>query len=132
MYILIILVIAVIAVLITVAVLLQAGRGGGLAGIGGGGQATQILGARQAPDFLEKATWSLGTAFIVLCILANFFASPTEEQRSVILGQEAPVEAPLPGGPGTIEDDFLPPAPPAGQSTPAPAPAPETAPEPAD
>jgi preprotein translocase subunit SecG len=131
MYILIILIIAIIAVLITVAVLLQAGRGGGLAGIGGGGQATQILGARQAPDFLEKATWSLGTAFIVLCILANFFANPTEEQRSVILGQEAP-EAPLPGGPGTIQDEFLPPAPPAGDATPAPAPAPAPAPEQGD
>jgi len=121
MYIFIILIITIIAILICVVVLLQAGRGGGLAGIGGG-QATQVLGARQAPDFLEKVTWSLGTAFIVLCILANFFASPTEEQRSVILGTEPPAQTPLPGGPGTIQDDFLPPAP--ADQLPAPAPAP--------
>jgi preprotein translocase subunit SecG len=115
MYIFLIVLITIIAILISVVVLMQAGRGGGLAGIGGGGQATQILGARQAPDFLEKATWTLGTAFIVLCIVANFFATPTEQQRSVIQGAEPPMVDPLPGGPGTIHDDFLPPAPPPPQ-----------------
>jgi len=122
MYIFLIIVITLIAIVMTVAVLLQAGRGGGLAGIGGGGQATQILGARQAPDFLEKLTWTLGTAFIVLCVIANFFATPTEQQRSVIQGTEVPT--PLPAGPGTIQDNFLPGAPPAGGAAPAPAPAP--------
>lgn len=119
MYILIVIIITIIAILITVAVLLQAGRGGGLAGIGGGGQATQVLGARQAPDFLEKATWTLGTAFIVLCILANFFVDPTEERRSVIEGAQIPMEQPLPPGPGTIQDDFLPPPGPAQVDPPA-------------
>jgi preprotein translocase subunit SecG len=122
MYIFLIIIITLIAIFMTVAVLLQAGRGGGLAGIGGGGQATQILGARQAPDFLEKATWTLGTAFIVLCVIANFFATPTEQQRSVIQGSEVPMPAPLPGGPGTIQDAPLQPAPPVGGTAPAPAP----------
>lgn len=120
MYVFLIILITLIAVLITVVVLLQAGRGGGLAGIAGGGQATQILGARQAPDFLEKATWTLGTAFIVSCILANFFANPTEQQRSVIQGSEVPLENPLPPGPGTIQDEQVPPLNPAPSETPAP------------
>ncbi len=122
LYLLIVLVITLIGIMMSVVVLLQAGRGGGLAGISGGGQATQILGARQAPDFLEKATWALGTAFIVLCIVANFFANPTEEQRSVIQGAEVPLENPLPAGPGTIQDNPVAPAP----AAPAPAePAPD-------
>lgn len=111
MYLFFIFLITLIAIVMTIVVLLQAGRGGGLAGIAAGGQATQILGARQAPDFLEKATWTLGTAFIVLCIVANFFAGPTDQPRSVIQGTEVPLESPLPPGPGTIQDQPLPPGP---------------------
>ncbi len=116
MYIFLTIVITLIALLMAIVVLLQSGKGGGLAGIASGGQTTQILGARQAPDFLEKATWTLGAAFIVLCIVANFFASPSDAQRSIIQGggANAPVENPLPPGPGTINE---------GPATPAPAPA---------
>lgn len=118
MYIFLIILITLIALLMAIVVLLQSGKGGGLAGIASGGQTTQILGARQAPDFLEKATWTLGSAFIVLCIIANFFASPNAGQESVIQGTapEAPIENPLPAGPGTVDE------PPAPSTTPAPAP----------
>jgi preprotein translocase subunit SecG len=118
MYIFLIILITLIALLMAIVVLLQSGKGGGLAGIASGGQTTQILGARQAPDFLEKATWTLGSAFIVLCIIANFFASPTEGQESVIQGTapEAPIENPLPAGPGTVDE------PPAPGTAPAPVP----------
>ncbi len=117
MYIFLVIIITLIALLMAIVVLLQSGKGGGLAGIAAGGQTTQILGARQAPDFLEKATWALGSIFIVLCILANFFAGPSDAQRSIIQegGVNAPVENPLPPGPGTIQD-----------GPPAPAPVPST------
>ena len=72
MFVFIIVIITIIALLITFVVLLQSGKGGGLAGIASGGATQQVLGARQAPDVLEKATWILATAFIVLCILSNF------------------------------------------------------------
>lgn len=119
MYTFIIIVITLIAILIVITVLLQAGRGGGLAGIGGGGQATQILGARQAPDFLEKATWTLGTAFIVLCVLANFFVGRDEVPRTILEGAEVPLQqSPLPEGPGTPQDRLLPPVGPGGAPPP--------------
>ncbi|MFN3596681.1 MAG: preprotein translocase subunit SecG [Rubricoccaceae bacterium] len=90
-----------VAVLITLVVLLQSGQGGGLAGIASGGQTQQILGARQAPDFLEKATWTLGSAFLALCIVASFFhGSLNDEQRS-ILQQRGVVE--LPAGVPPVE-----------------------------
>ena len=57
---LLVVLILVVAILLSLVVLLQSGQGGGLAGIASGGQAQQILGARQAPDFLEKASWVLG------------------------------------------------------------------------
>ena len=88
--------IGIIAVILTLVVLLQAGRGGGLAGMSGG-QTQQILGARQAPDFLEKITWSLGTALIVLCIV-TVFAHDDGQGGSILLerGAEAPIETQAP------------------------------------
>jgi len=82
--------ISLIGVLMTLAVLLQSGRGGGLAGIASGGATTQILGSRQAPDFLEKATWVLASAFIILCILTTFTIRPSDQAQSVIGGQTEP------------------------------------------
>ncbi len=76
--------IAVIGLIMTLVVLLQSGRGGGLAGIAAGGATQQLLGARTAPDILEKATWTMGTLFIVLCILTNFFIGGEEAGQSVI------------------------------------------------
>ena len=113
MYIFLVVLIALIALLLALAVLVQSGKGGGLAGIASGGQTTQILGARQAPDFLEKATWTLATLFIVLCIVANFFAAPSGVQESIIQGTPA-TEAPAdPILPGTVTDEPPPATPPA-------------------
>lgn len=81
-YVLIVLIL-IVAVLMALVVLLQSGKGGGLSGIAAGGQTTQILGARQAPDFLEKATWVLGSAFLILCVLTTFVI-PGEDGRSIL------------------------------------------------
>ncbi|MEX1055214.1 MAG: preprotein translocase subunit SecG [Rhodothermales bacterium] len=84
MFTFLIVIIAIIAVLITLVVLVQSGKGGGLAGIAAGGATSQILGARQAPDVLEKATWTLATLFVVLCIMTNFTINRTVVEESVI------------------------------------------------
>ncbi|GAB5537805.1 MAG: hypothetical protein Rubg2KO_40540 [Rubricoccaceae bacterium] len=99
MFVFLIVVILVIAVLMAIVVLLQSGKGGGLAGIASGGQTTQILGARQAPDFLEKATWGLGWAFLFLCVLTTFFI-PGERQGSILQDRadEIPIESGAPIG----------------------------------
>ena len=99
MFIFLIIIITIIAIIMTFLVLIQAGKGGGLAGIAAGGATTQILGARQAPDVLEKATWILAALFIVLCILTNFAIDAGEQQRSIIQQsqqQGAQPLAPLP------------------------------------
>ncbi|HEX7072365.1 MAG TPA: preprotein translocase subunit SecG [Rhodothermales bacterium] len=84
MFTFLIVVIALIGVFLTLLILLQSGRGGGLAGIAAGGATTQILGARQAPDVLEKGTWVLATLFIVLCIATNFVIDDADVPESVI------------------------------------------------
>lgn len=90
MFFFLIVIISIIAVLLTLVVLLQSGKGGGLAGIAAGGATTQILGSRQAPDFLERATWILGGSFITLCILTNLTIGPSDQVDSVIQGQTQP------------------------------------------
>jgi preprotein translocase subunit SecG len=60
-----------VAFLLVVAVLLQAGKGGGLAGsIGGGmgGGSGSVLGGRTASTFLTKATSVLATTFLLSCL----------------------------------------------------------------
>ncbi len=60
------------AILLTLLVLIQQGKGGGLAtDIQGVAQASQLLGVRQAADFAEKATWTLFGALIVLTFLIH-------------------------------------------------------------
>ena len=123
MFIFLIIVITIIAIVMTFLVLIQAGKGGGLAGIAAGGATTQILGARQAPDVLEKATWILATLFIVLCILSNFVIDAGQQQRSVIQDGAQPGAGDL----APLPQDAQP-----QEAVPAPAPAPETTPPPSD
>ena len=104
MFIFLIVVIALIGLIMTLLVLLQSGKGGGLAGIASGGATTQILGARQAPDVLEKATWVLATLFLVLCILTNFAIDTGERQESVIQSQSQQATPGTPVVPAPQED----------------------------
>ena len=102
MFVFLIVLILVIALLMAIVVLLQSGKGGGLSGIAAGGQTTQILGARQAPDFLEKATWVLGGTFLFLCVLTTFFI-PGERQGSILQDRadEIPIQDAAPIAPPT-------------------------------
>ncbi|MFO0478752.1 MAG: preprotein translocase subunit SecG, partial [Bacteroidota bacterium] len=56
--------IIVVCVLLILVVLVQNSKGGGLAS--NFTPSNQILGARQTADFLEKLTWGLAVAIIVL------------------------------------------------------------------
>ena len=60
-------------------VLIQNSKGGGLAS--NFASSNQIMGVRKTTDFLEKATWSLACAIMVLC-LACAFMTKSEFQKS--------------------------------------------------
>lgn len=103
MYSFIIVLIGLIGLLMTAVILLQSGQGGGLAGIAAGDSTRQVLGARQAPDLLEKATWTFATAFIVLCVVSNFALDSGDTQESIIQQEAQQQQAPTgqqPAGPG--------------------------------
>ncbi len=116
MFTFIIILITLIAILISLVVLVQSGKGGGLAGIAAGGATQQVLGARQAPDILEKATWILATAFIVLCILSNFIID-----RGADGATDSVIQQQAQQGETTLPATELPALPPAAVPTDAPA-----------
>ena len=64
------------AVLLILIVLIQDNKGGATGALGGSG-ATQMMGAKRAGDFLEKATWGCAITFMALCIGAT--AQETEQ-----------------------------------------------------
>lgn len=117
MFTLIVILIAILAILITLVVLVQSGKGGGLAGVAAGSATSQVLGARQAPDVLEKATWTFAALFIVLCILSNFFIDRDQVQESVIQQRAQQEQTAPPAQPVLPQGQEAPQAqPPAGET----------------
>ncbi len=89
LFMIMVILIAIVALLLMLVVLLQSGKGGGLAGIAGGGATRQVLGSRQAPDLLERATWTLAAVFIVLCLLTTFAIDTGGGAQESIIQQRA-------------------------------------------
>ncbi len=95
LYTIILSLIVLICVLLTIVILLQPGQGSGLSGglagaslSGGAG-----LGARRTADLLSKSTTVLGTALLVLCVLANFAIDAGGSPGSAV--QQSGVEQPV-------------------------------------
>lgn len=88
-----------------VVILLQSGKGGGLAAMGGGSAATEgIMGGRQATTMLTRATWTSGTVFMVLALVLAIMSSRAQQPQSILRGDQAPAmqtepEPILPGEP---------------------------------
>jgi preprotein translocase subunit SecG len=91
--------------LLSVVVLLQAGQGGGLASLGGGGTDT-VLGNRQAVTILTKLSWWCGGIFLLLSLILSLVPrginSSALQERIRAATPAAPTQqAPLPlGQPG--------------------------------
>jgi preprotein translocase subunit SecG len=60
-------------ILLSLIVLIQNPKGGGLSS--GFQSANQIGGVKRTADFLEKSTWTLGIAIMVLCLVSASFNS---------------------------------------------------------
>jgi len=79
-------------VFLGVVVLLQSGKGGGLAAMGGSGTATDgILGGRQATTMLTRATWITGSAFMGLALILSIMSSRSQLPESILRQDVAPV-----------------------------------------
>jgi preprotein translocase subunit SecG len=61
----------IVCFLVVLLVLVQNSKGGGLAS--SFSSSNQVMGVRKTTDFLEKGTWILATALVILCISATAF-----------------------------------------------------------
>jgi preprotein translocase subunit SecG len=86
MYIAIIVLIFIVCLLLVLIVLVQNSKGGGLAS--GFSSNNQIMGVRRTADFLEKATWGLAGALIVLCVLASAFIPRNQGAQQSIISEQ--------------------------------------------
>ena len=120
------------AAVLVLAVLMQAGKGGGLAASFGGATtaADALIGTRQAGNLLTKASWWCGGIFLALSFVLQIASTRNRVPTSVLEtlpGAAAPI-APPSGTQGAAPAVPLEPAgtPPAGTApapaTPAPAP----------
>lgn len=92
---------------LVVCVLLQAGKGGGLAaGFGGSGTGFELLGGRQTASFLHQSTRWLGGAFLLIAFLIALLTARGNRPGSLIQreleGQPQPVQQ-SPGAPQDLE-----------------------------
>jgi preprotein translocase subunit SecG len=89
-------------IFMSVVILLQSGKGGGLAAVGGGSAMTEgVLGGRQAATMLTRSTWVSGTIFMVLALVLSIMSSRAQAPTSVIQVQApAAAAAPAPVLPG--------------------------------
>lgn len=97
MYTLLVILICIAALLMIGIVLIQESKGGGLSS--SFASYNQIGGVRKTTDFIEKATWGLAVAMVVISILCAYFAPQASSDASVMEGVEVPVTNPnnLPG-----------------------------------
>lgn len=100
-----------ISFLLMLVILLQSGKGGGLAGAFGaaGGQTGQMLfGGRGAATFLSKATAGLGTAFLVTSLVLAIMAAKSSGPTPIVRTGDPttiapPIDAPSPTTPGALD-----------------------------
>ncbi len=78
-----------VSVLLVVVILLQSGRGGGLAGSLGGGISTAMFGGQGADKLMTRLTTGLAAAFMVLAILISIAGRPRVSTGDSIVRQRA-------------------------------------------
>ena len=97
MYTLFVILIVIAAVLMIGIVLIQESKGGGLST--SFAQYNQIGGVRKTTDFIEKATWGLAAAMVIISVFCAWVAPTATHESSVMENIENPVTNPnnLPG-----------------------------------
>ena len=110
MYTLFVILIVIAAILMIGIVLIQESKGGGLSSSFAG--YNQVAGVRKTTDFIEKATWGLAAAMVIISIICAWVAPTATADSSVMEGIENPVTNPnnLPGFGASTQKDAAAPA----------------------
>ena len=90
----------IVSILLVAVVLIQNSKGGGLM------SSRYEMGVARTTDFVEKATWSLAGALVVLCIVLTAMkpTSQVEESHSMFEDNDPTVQMNVPADVKTAED----------------------------
>lgn len=89
--------ILIVCFLLVVVIMVQNPKGGGLSSSFGGGGGQQMGGVKKTSDFLDKSTWTLATALLVLILLYNVTGMKSSgANESRLMDGETPATAPAP------------------------------------
>ena len=82
MYTLLVILVVIASIFMCLIVLIQESKGGGLAS--GFASGNQVMGVRKTTDVIEKATWTLAAAMVVLSVLCAYVAPTASSSQSVL------------------------------------------------
>lgn len=91
MYTLLIILIVILAVFMCLIVMIQESKGGGLSSAFS--SSNQIMGVRKTTDVIEKITWGLAAAIVVLSVVSVFFIPEVQGNESVVMQQAVEQQA---------------------------------------
>ena len=95
MYTLVSILIIIASILLILIVLVQNSKGGGL--VSNFSASNQIMGVRKTADFLEKATWTLAIAILILSIVGSMtIPRNTGKEKDTILKENIENAAEIP------------------------------------
>ena len=100
-YTLFVVLIVLVAIMMIFIVLIQESKGGGLAS--NFSSTNSIMGVRKTTDIIEKLTWGLAGAMVVISIVCAYVAPQTAGESSVMEGATQEQTA-LPAMPGASKD----------------------------
>ncbi|EDP71599.1 hypothetical protein FBALC1_03907 [Flavobacteriales bacterium ALC-1] len=86
--------IVIVAFLLVVVIMVQNPKGGGLSSSFGGGGTQQLGGVKKTGDFLDKSTWFLATALILLILASNLTIDSGGATESKALDTDEATEIP--------------------------------------
>lgn len=95
--------IVIVAFLLVVVIMVQNPKGGGLSSSFGGGGTQQLGGVKKTGDFLDKSTWFLATALIILILASNLTFDSGNAVESKALDTNENTELPI--TPATSTED---------------------------
>ena len=85
-----------VSALLIIVILLQSGKGGGLAGSLGGGVSTAMFGGQGADKVMTRLTTGLAAAFMTLAILISIASSPDLGEQDSVVRQRAAQQETIP------------------------------------
>jgi len=98
MYTFLVVLFVVLSVTMVIVILMQAGKGQGLAGaIGGGAGGSSVFGGRGAADFLGKATSWIAASYMILALAIGYmYKSEAEESQQSLIQKRVEEQQAIP------------------------------------